>query len=59
MLFLFTYDSNNPAATLTIKVPSGALGAYMSAWGVSQTTPAGGGGVYGSSCYQIVIDDSL
>jgi hypothetical protein len=60
--FMDTYDSGNPAATLTIKVPStppGVVTAYKTAWGVDEDPPANGNaGKYGNNHKRIVITDT-
>jgi hypothetical protein len=56
---VFVNTNTGAGAMLTIRVPSGAVSAYTSAWGVSADTAANGNtGKYGSSHKWIVITDT-
>jgi hypothetical protein len=51
---IFYYTGSD--GTITILVPSGAVSAYTSAWGVDANTPAGGNtSVYGGNNHKAVI----
>jgi hypothetical protein len=54
---IFSYTSSD--GTITVSVPTGAVSAYTSTWGVDASTPAGGNtSVYGSYHKAIIITDA-
>jgi hypothetical protein len=59
-LFEFTNNGAGAGTTLTIKVPSGTVAAYVSAWGVAaaDTTANTETSVYGSNHKRVIITDT-
>ncbi|MDR1574831.1 MAG: leucine-rich repeat domain-containing protein, partial [Treponema sp.] len=57
-VFVYTHNPSAPT-TLSIKVPSGRVGTYTSAWGVdANTDPNQKPGVYGDNHKEILITDA-
>jgi hypothetical protein len=56
--YTFAYTGYNSSGTITVRVPTGAVSAYTSAWGVDAETPAGNDYVYGYSHKAVLITDA-